>query len=66
MDVNSIEAICKQKLRLDSDAVLDPDNKQALAAAVTQLQRSQEEAARYGTSFKLNVWGHGHAYGTLM
>lgn len=46
VDVMSMEAICKQKLRLDSDAVLDLDNKQALAAAVAQLQRSQEEAAR--------------------
>ena len=46
VDVNSIEAICKQKLRLDSEAVLDADNKQALAAAVAQLQRSREEAAR--------------------
>lgn len=48
VDPNSIEAICKQKLKLNSEAVLDSDNKQALAAAVTQLQRSYEEAAAQG------------------
>ena len=46
--VDSIEAICKQKLRLDSEAVLDSDNQQAVAKAVTQLQRSYEEAATQG------------------
>lgn len=46
--MNSIEAICKQKLRLDSEAVLSGDDQQALAGAVTQLQRSYEEAAAQG------------------
>ena len=45
LDANNIEGICKQKLRLDSEAVLGSDNQQALAVAVTQLQRSYEEAA---------------------
>lgn len=48
VDASSIEGICKQKLRLDSEAVLDSDNQQALAVAVTQLQRSCEEAAAQG------------------
>lgn len=48
MDANSIEGICKQKLRLDSEAVLHSDNQRALAVAVTQLQRSYEEAAAQG------------------
>ena len=48
MDVTSIEGICKQKLRVDSEAVLDSDNKRAVAVAVTQLQRSYEEAAAQG------------------
>ena len=48
VDVDSIEAICKQKLRLDSEAVLDSDNQRAVAVAVTQLQRSYEEAATQG------------------
>ena len=46
--MDSIEAICKQKLRLDSEAVLDSDNQRALAVVVTQLQRSYEEAATQG------------------
>jgi len=46
--VNYVEGICKQKLRLDSEAVLGGDNQQALAVAVTQLQRSYEEAAAQG------------------
>jgi hypothetical protein len=46
--VNNVEGICKQKLRLDSEAVLSGDNQQALAVAVTQLQRSYEEAAAQG------------------
>ena len=46
--MNNIEAICKQKLRLDSEAVLGGDDQQALAGAVTQLQRSYEEAAAQG------------------
>ena len=46
--MNNIEGICKQKLRLDSEAVLGGDNQQALAVAVTQLQRSYEEAAAQG------------------
>ena len=48
VDANNIEAICKQKLRLDSEAVLDSDNQRAVAVAVTQLQRSYEEAAVQG------------------
>ena len=48
VDADSIEGICKQKLRLDSEAVLDSDNQRALAVAVTQLQRSYEEAAAQG------------------
>lgn len=48
VDVNNVEGICKQKLRLDSEAVLGGDNQQALAVAVTQLQRSYEEAAAQG------------------
>ena len=48
VDVSSIEGICKQKLRLDSDAVLDSDNQRALAMAVTQLQRTYEEASAQG------------------
>ena len=48
VDANSIEGICKQKLKLNSEAVLDSDNQQALAVAVTQLQRSYEEAAAQG------------------
>ena len=48
VDANSIEAICKQKLKLNSEAVLDSDNQQALAVAMTQLQRSYEEAAAQG------------------
>ena len=46
--MNNVEGICKQKLRLDSEAVLSGDNQQALAVAVTQLQRSYEEAAAQG------------------
>ncbi len=46
--MNNVEGICKQKLRLDSEAVLGGDNQQALAVAVTQLQRSYEEAAAQG------------------
>ena len=48
VDADNIEAICKQKLRLDSEAVLDSDNQRAVAVAVTQLQRSYEEAAVQG------------------
>ena len=48
VDVDDIEAICKQKLRLNAEAVLDSDNQQAVAVAVTQLQRSYEEAAAQG------------------
>ena len=43
-----IEAICKQKLRVDPATVLDPEVPQALAALVLQLQRAQEEAAAVG------------------
>ena len=46
--MNNVEGICKQKLRLDSEAVLSGENQQALAVAVTQLQRSYEEAAAQG------------------
>jgi hypothetical protein len=46
--MNHVEGICKQKLRLDSETVLGGDNHQALAVAVTQLQRSYEEAAAQG------------------
>lgn len=46
--MSSIEGICKQKLRLDSEAVLDSDNQRAVAVAVTQLQRSYEEASAQG------------------
>ena len=46
--MSNVEGICKQKLRLDSEAVLGGDNQQALAVAVTQLQRSYEEAAAQG------------------
>ena len=43
-----IEAICKQKLRVDPATVLDPEAPQALSALVLQLQRAQEEAAALG------------------
>ena len=43
-----IEAICKQKLRVDPATVLDPEAPQALSALVLQLQRAQEEAAAVG------------------
>ncbi|KAK9806276.1 hypothetical protein WJX72_008182 [[Myrmecia] bisecta] len=48
-EAGQIEAICKLKpLKCDADAVLDPDDRAALAAAVRQLQRIAEEAAVKG------------------
>lgn len=46
---SSIEAICKQKLRVDPATVLDPEAPQALSALVLQLQRAQEEATAVGS-----------------
>ena len=41
VDAGRIEAICKAKVRLNPDTVLDPEAPQGLHAAVRQLQRLQ-------------------------
>lgn len=41
VETSRIEAICKAKVRLNADTVLDPEAPQALAHVVRQLQRAQ-------------------------
>lgn len=38
VDVGRIEAICRAKLKVDADTVLDPESPQALIALVRKLQ----------------------------
>ncbi|CAL8471306.1 g10848 [Coccomyxa elongata] len=44
VDVSRIEAICKAKVKVNPDSVLDPEAPQGLAHVVRQLQQLQEEA----------------------
>lgn len=50
LQVNAIdiEQICKERLKLDGDEVLNPQESQALAAAVRQLHGIEEAAAESG------------------
>lgn len=41
VDLSRIEAICKAKLKVDADTVLDPESSQALIALVRKLQSLQ-------------------------
>ena len=43
-----IEQICKERLKIDGDEVLNPHDSQALAATVQQLQGSAEAAQEAG------------------
>lgn len=53
MQVNAvdIEQICKDRLKIEGENVLDPDDAQALAAAVRQLQSVSEAAEQSGGVF---------------
>ena len=44
-----IEQICKERLKIDGDEVLNPHDSQALAAAVRQLQGAAEAAEQSGS-----------------
>lgn len=50
MQVNAtaIEQICKERLKLDGDEVMDPSNLQALSSTVGKLQRAAEAAQGAG------------------
>ena len=41
VDVGRVEAICRAKLKVDADTVLDPEAPQALIALVRKLQSLQ-------------------------
>jgi len=41
VDTSRMEAICKVKVKLNADTVLDPEAPQALALVVRQLQQTQ-------------------------
>ena len=41
VDLSRVEAICKAKLKVDADTVLDPESPQALVALVRKLQSLQ-------------------------
>ena len=48
MAASEIEQICKAKLKVEPEEVLDPHDPGALSAAVRQLQRAAEAAAEEG------------------